>query len=112
VFAASAVCLILNFTLIPILAEVGAAITNLFVELVLGAITFFFAAKYMKGIIDWRFLFINILFGVPSILFVYAIRYFGFNEYVILILSGMLFCIYFVIVHYYILKNELLTTVL
>ncbi len=64
--------LIINFTLIPILADVGAAIATLVAELIVCILIVFFSRKYIKIGIDVNLLLLTIvscLFTLPTFLY-------------------------------------------
>lgn len=107
VLLAIVVCLTLDFLLIPILKQNGAAITNFFVELTVALCTFYFASKQLKNIVNWHFFFKSIIYALPSLVFIYFIKLFASNTFLILILSGVAFIIYFSVLNIFILKNEL-----
>ena len=95
VLIAIGVCLLFDFTLIPIFAEKGAAITNFLVEFTIAIITFFFASKYMKEMINWKLLLKNIILGLPIILMIELLKTYFDNAFTLLFLSGIIFLIYF-----------------
>lgn len=107
VIIAVVVCLISDFVLIPILAEKGAAITNFLVELTIAIATFFFASKFIKNIVDWHFLFKNIILALPVLFIVYVVKLYVNDAVLILGLSGMFFLIYFAFLNIFVIKNEL-----
>ena len=107
VLIAIGVCLLFDFTLIPIFAEKGAAITNFLVEFTIAIITFFFASKYMKEMINWKLLLKNIILGLPIILIIELLKTYFDNAFMLLLLSGIIFLIYFSILNIWIIKNEL-----
>lgn len=107
VLIAIGVCLLFDFTLIPIFAEKGAAITNFLVEFTIAIITFFFASKYMKEMINWKLLLKNIILGLPIILIIELLKTYFDNSFILLLLSGIIFLIYFSILNIWIIKNEL-----
>lgn len=106
VLLAIIICLVFDFLLIPSLHEIGAAITNFLVESTIALTTFYFARKQLKNIINWKFLFQNIIFSLPSLILVFIVKSYVTNAFWILVLSGTSLAIYFIVLNIFILKNE------
>ncbi len=102
------VFLILNFLLVPMFSQTGAAIANIITEVVVTVCYFFFTRKYYTLHYDWKFFiqsFVSILPFLPVIL---LIRAWHTNMFVT-VLSAIVTCtILYVSAHLFVFKNTFL----
>jgi O-antigen/teichoic acid export membrane protein len=102
------VSLSLNFILIPLYQEIGAAITNIIAELVVTIATLYFATKFIKLDFDYHFILKSLLFSIPICFFSSGWRYLNDNNLFILIGSSVMTGIYFILTQVYIIKNQII----
>ncbi len=100
--------LTLNFILIPFYQEKGAAITTVITELVVTFSTYYFANKFLKIEIDYKFIIVSFLFSTPFYLFTLIRNYLHVNKIAVLILILLLSFIYFAIMQLYLIKNKII----
>ena len=99
------VSLVLNFILIPLYQENGAAITSIIAEFVVTMATVYFATKFVKLDFDYNFILKSLVFSIPICFFSKGLSYLNANYLFVLIGTSVMTCIYFVIVQLYIIKN-------
>lgn len=97
----------LNFVLIPLYQEKGAAITNVITECVVTGATFFFAIKFIKLDIDYSFILKSLCCSFPIYFFSIGWSYFTNNYLFVLVGTSVITGIYFIIVQLYVIKNEI-----
>jgi len=102
------VSLILNFILIPLYQENGAAITNIIAEFFVTIATLYFAAKFIKLDFDYNFILKSLVFSIPICFFSKGWSYLNANFLFVLIGTSVMTGIYFVIVQVYIIKNQII----
>jgi O-antigen/teichoic acid export membrane protein len=100
--------LTLNFILIPLYQERGAAITNIIAELVVTGATLYFATKFIKLDFDYLFILKSLLYSVPICFFSIGCSYISNNYFFILICTSVITGIYFIIVQVFIIKNQII----
>lgn len=98
----------LNFILIPLYQETGAAITNIIAESVVTLATLYFASKFIKLDFDYLFILKSLLFSIPICFFSLGFSYLNTNYLFILICTSVTTGIYFIIVQVYIIKNHII----
>lgn len=98
----------LNFILIPLFQEKGAAITNIITELVVTGATLYFASKFIKLDFDSLFILKSLLYSIPICFFSMVWSYMSTNYLFILICTSFMTGIYFIIVQVYIIKNQII----
>jgi O-antigen/teichoic acid export membrane protein len=98
----------LNFILIPLYQEKGAAITNIITELVVTGATLYFASKFIKLDFDYLFILKSLLYSIPICFFSMVWSYMNNNYLFILICTSFMTGIYFIIVQVYIIKNQII----
>jgi O-antigen/teichoic acid export membrane protein len=98
----------LNFILIPIYHEVGAAVTNVITEIIVTGATLYFANKYVKINFSSSYLVKSLMLSIPYYFISFIISSFTLNSIYILIFTFIISAIYFFITQVYILKNELI----
>lgn len=101
----------LNFILIPMYQEKGAAITNIITELVVTGATLYFASKYIKLDFDYLFILRSLLYSIPICFFSMVWSYMSTNYLFILICTSLMTGIYFIIVQVYIIKNQIIVEI-
>jgi len=102
------ISLSLNFILIPIYREIGAAFSNVIAEIAVTIATIYFATKFIKLKIDWKFIWKTVVFSIP-LLFVAMLVSKYFTDSIIIIFSTVVFSvIYYLPIQLYMVKNELL----
>ena len=102
------VSLILNLILIPIYKEKGAAISNLIAETTVTIATIFFANKFLKLVIDWKFIFITILTSIPLFFVPFFVSIYVISDISLIIITFTVCSLYFITTQLYIVKNELI----
>lgn len=102
------VSITLNFILIPLYQENGAAITNIIAESAVTAATLYSASKFIKLDFDYLFILKSLLFSIPICFFSIVWSYINTNYLFILICTSFMTGIYFIIVQVYILKNQII----
>jgi O-antigen/teichoic acid export membrane protein len=100
--------LTLNFVLIPIYQDKGAAIATVITELAVVFSTFYFANKFLRIAIDYRFFMLSFLFSTPFYLITMLGKIIQMNKIAILIPIAFLSLIYFIIMQLYIVKNQMM----
>jgi O-antigen/teichoic acid export membrane protein len=100
--------LFLNFILIPLYQERGAAITNIITELVVTGATLYFTSKFIKLDFDYLFILKSLLYSIPICFFSIVWSYMSNNYLFILICTSFMTGIYFIIVQVYIIKNHMI----
>lgn len=98
----------LNFILIPLYQEKGAAITNIITELVVTGATLYFASKFIKLDFDSLFILKSLLYSIPICFFSMVWSYMSTNYLFILICTSFMTGIYFIIVQVYLIKNQII----
>lgn len=102
------ISLSLNFILIPLFQERGAAITNIIAESAVTIATLYFAAKFIKLDFDYIFILKSLLFSIPICFFSLGWSCLNTNYLFILISTSVMTGIYFVLVQVYIIKNQII----
>ncbi len=97
----------LNLILIPIYKEKGAAISNIIAEIAVTIATIFFANKFIKLIIDWKFILRTIIYSIPLIFIPIFVSTYDINAISVIILTIVLSGIYFLPIQLFVVKNEL-----
>jgi O-antigen/teichoic acid export membrane protein len=100
--------LTLNFVLIPIYKDKGAAIATVLSELAVVFSTFYFACKFLRIAIDYRFFMLSLLFSTPFYFITMLGKIIHMNKIAILIPIAVLSLVYFVIMQLYIVKNKMM----
>lgn len=98
----------LNFVLIPLYQEKGAAITNIITELVVTGATLYFASKFIKLDFDYIFILKSLLYSIPICFFSMIWSFMSTNYLFILICTSFMTGIYFLIIQVYIIKNQII----
>lgn len=98
----------LNFILIPLYQDKGAAITNIIAELAVTIATLYFAAKFIKLDFDYLFILKTLLYSIPIYFFSIVWSYMSTNYFFILICTSIMTGIYFIIVQVYLIKNQII----
>jgi O-antigen/teichoic acid export membrane protein len=97
----------LNLILIPIYKEKGAAFSNIIAETAVTIATIFFANKFIKLIIDWKFLFKIIVSSFPLFFIPIFVSSYVKSDVPLIIISIALSGIYFLPVQLFVVKNDL-----
>jgi O-antigen/teichoic acid export membrane protein len=97
----------LNFILIPIYKEKGAAISNIIAEIAVTIATIFYASKFIKLIIDWKFVFKTIIYSIPLFFIPIFVSRYVISNITLMIITIVLSGIYFLPIQLYLIKNEL-----
>lgn len=100
--------LLLNFILIPILLQNGAAISFLITETVVLMACYFFTAKYITISIPHKQILVNIFISIPFAGIVLITKHFLSLPISILLLSITVSALYYFIIQLYLIKNSLL----
>lgn len=98
----------LNFILIPLYQEMGAAISNIITECVVTFGTFYFASKFIKLKPDYYFILKTLFLCIPIYFISDCIRFINKNHFFVLILTGLITGVYFTFIQLYIIKNQLI----
>ncbi len=99
---------LLNLFLIPLYQELGAVITNVITEIIVTLTTFYFASKFFKFDFNYTFAFKSFLLSIPFYFISTLITKFTLNNIIILIVSSVCAVFYFLIMQFYLLKNEII----
>jgi len=105
------VSLSLNFILIPLFQQNGAAISNLVAEIAVLIACYFYVKKYIKVIIPYKQIIINTMLCLPFAAFVFIARYFISSSILVLIISITVSITYYLIIQLLILKNLIIIEV-
>ncbi len=97
----------LNIILIPYYKEKGAAFSNIIAETCVTVATIFFATKYIKLVIDWRFLFKTVITAIPLFFIPIFISQYVKNILLFMLVTTVLCAIYYIPIQLFIVKNEL-----
>ena len=108
VLAGTFISIFLNYILIPILHENGAAISYVLTELVVAVTTFYFASKFIDMKIDYKLMVKTFLFCVPIYFIPLGIHSFTRNNVLILILTLVVAGLYYLGIQVYLIKNEII----
>ena len=101
------VSLVLNLLLIPVYKEIGAAFSNVIAETAVTVSTIFFASKFIKVIIDFKFVFKIIISAFPLFFIPFFVSYYVVSD-LLLVFISILFCgLYFILIQLFVVKNEL-----
>ncbi len=98
---------ILNLILIPIFKEKGAAISNIIAEIAVTITTMIFANKFIKLVIDWKFIFKTFVFATPLLLFPIFVSKYVKSDVSMIIVTIILSGVYFFSIQLFIIKNDL-----
>lgn len=98
----------LNFILIPLYQDIGAAITNVIAETVVTCVSLYYAAKFIKFDFDYMFILKSLLYSVPISLFSFGWSFLSNNYLYNLIGTTVVTAIYFVLVQVFIIKNQII----
>ena len=92
---------------IPFLKENGAALSNLLAEIAVTVSTMFFAKRYIKYVVDVKFILKTVISALPLMFIPLVVMRFVDKDLSVMLISIMLSVVYFSFVHLCILKNEL-----
>lgn len=98
----------LNYILIPLCQEIGAVISNVITEIIVTGMTFYFASKFIKLDLKYTFIIKSFLLSIPFYFFSSLISSFTSNNITILISTSVLAVFYFLIMQFYLLKNDII----
>ena len=98
----------LNFILIPIFKEKGAAISNIIAEIAVTIASIVFANKFIKITIDWYFIFRTIIYAIPFFFIPIFISKYIINDITLIVLTIIISGLYFLTVQLFVIKNELI----
>jgi O-antigen/teichoic acid export membrane protein len=101
-------CLILNFSLVPILAETGSAIATVFTELAVTISYFLFVRKFYSCSYNWKLFFQSIVGSLLFFPLVTLIRTGDFGVIGILLLSIASCTTLYITIHLFVFKNVFL----
>ena len=96
-----------NLVFIPFLKENGAALSNLLAEIAVTVSTMFFAKRYIKYVVDVKFILKTVISALPLMFIPLVVMRFVDKDLSVMLISIMLSVVYFSFVHLCILKNEL-----
>jgi len=105
VLAGTIISLVLNFSLVPILAEKGTAIANLISETTVVIISGYFASKYIDLSNIFKLLISHTLSYLLLTFILLYINFNGFSTLIIILINGFLFLINFMVTNIFILKT-------
>jgi O-antigen/teichoic acid export membrane protein len=97
----------LNLILIPIYKEKGAAFSNIIAETAVTIATIFFASKFIKLIIDWKFVLKTIISAIPLFFIPIFVSQYVVSDLPLIIITIVLCGIYFLPIQLFVVKNEL-----
>ncbi|KQB44188.1 Polysaccharide biosynthesis protein [Flavobacterium daejeonense] len=99
---------VLNFFLIPLFQEVGAAISNIITECLVTAATFYFSSKFIKLNLDYIFILKTLVLCVPIYFLPKSLYYLTTDNLLILVGTVLVTAIYYLGLQLYVLKNEII----
>lgn len=108
VFLGTIVSLSMNYFLIPLYQQNGAAITNIIAEFVVTFTTLYFVIKFIKLDLDYIFIIKSFFFSIPIYFFSLGLSYFNSNYLFILINSTIISGLYFIVIQIYFIKNQII----
>jgi O-antigen/teichoic acid export membrane protein len=98
----------LNFILIPLFKENGAATTNIIAETVVTIASLYFANKFIKLEIDYLFIIRSFLYSIPIYFFSIVWSHINNNYFFILSITSITTIVYFTVVQIYLLRNQII----
>jgi O-antigen/teichoic acid export membrane protein len=98
----------LNLILIPIYKEKGAAFSNIIAETSVTIATIFFANKFIKLTIDWKFVFKTIIYAIPFFFIPIFVSKCVTNNLLYIVITIVLSVVYFLPIQLFVVKNQLL----
>ena len=101
------ISLCLNLIFIPIYKEQGAALSNIIAEVAVTIATIFFANKFIKLIIDWKFIFKVAFSSIPLFFVRFFVSKFILNDMMLIVITLFLSVLYFVFIQLFFVKNEM-----
>jgi O-antigen/teichoic acid export membrane protein len=99
--------LLLNFILIPIFADLGAAITNLFSEIMVTLITGYFASKIIDISSSLKALTLQIIYYIPVLILGICLNQFIDSSFINIIVILLFTLLTFIVINFKILKTPL-----
>jgi len=102
------ISLSLNFILIPVYKEIGAAVSNVVAEIAVTIATIYFATKFIKIKIYWGFILKTVVFSIPILFIAMLVSQYVTNPIAIIVVTFIFSFIYYIPVQLYMVKNELL----
>ncbi len=102
------ISLALNFILIPIFKEKGAAISNIIAEIAVTIATIVFAQKFIKITTDWNFILKTIIYAIPFFFIPIFISKYIINDVTLIVLTIIISGLYFLTIQLFVIKNELI----
>lgn len=108
----TAISLFLNFILIPIYSEVGAAISNVIAEIAVTAATLFFAKKFISIKLDGFFIIKSIFISIPILVIPFIAMQITDNQTIELFLTFVITLFYYLFMQVKVLKNDLLIEIM
>lgn len=99
--------LILNFSLIPILADKGAALANLLSELAVTLMTGYFATKAINLKSPLKTILLQLLMYCPVALLCYSLKSFIVVDIAFIAVAGVFLFIFFLVINIFVLKTPL-----
>lgn len=100
--------LLLNFLLIPVYKEIGAAISNIIAETAVTVATIYFANKFISIRLDYVFILKTIIISLPILLISSLVHKVSGNPIVILVLTFIITFLYYLLMQLKVIKNVLL----
>ncbi|UKJ07077.1 flippase [Solitalea lacus] len=107
VLSGTIISLLLNFILIPLFHENGAAITNLIAETVVTVLTFYFARKYLTFELNLKAFTQNVLSALPIFLLAEAAKLIFSQPFYVLVATLIGSMVLFGATQLYIIKNQI-----
>ena len=108
VFVGTIISLILNYILIPLYQEIGAAITNIIAEFFVTVATLYFALKFIKFDFDFIFIIKSLVLSIPICFFSKVWCYLNTNHLIVLSGTSLMTGIYFVLIQVYLIRNPII----
>ncbi len=98
----------LNFILIPLYKENGAAFSNIVAETSVTLATIFFAKKFIRLSMDWIFILKTILSAIPLFFIQIFVSQYVVMDLPLIIITIVLFSMYYLLIQLFVIKNELI----
>lgn len=99
--------LLLNFILIPFLQQNGAALSNLFAELIVLLACYYYVRKHIQITIPFKQIVINTITCIPFAGFVIVARYFLCSSFQILFVTILCSMLFYITIQLLVLRNTL-----
>ena len=102
---------ILNLIFIPSLNIYGATIANIFSEILVMFLTYYFAKKFVDFNSNIRYFFRLVLISLPTLAIIFFFKSFFQGDFLIIIVSSIFIFLYYFLIHTFILKDDIMQNI-